>query len=70
MMMPVVDLKQVNPKKILIVNTFGIGDVLFTTPFIRNLKRHFPKASISYLANRRAAPILESYEKIKLRKRS
>jgi len=54
-----VNLKQLNPKKILVINTFGIGDVLFTTPFVSNLKANFPDAIIAYLGNRRTASLLE-----------
>ena len=46
-------------KKILIINTYGIGDVLFTTPVISNLRRAYPHASIAYLANRRTADFLK-----------
>src|SRR5262245_5375776 len=59
------DLKKVKPSKILIVNIFGIGDVLFTTPLIRNLRRHFPDAAIDYVSNKRVAPILEDYQEIR-----
>jgi heptosyltransferase-2 len=52
------DLKKLNPRKILVINTFGIGDVLFTTPFVSNLKAQFPDAFIGYLANRRTAGFL------------
>jgi heptosyltransferase-2 len=45
-------------KKILIINTFGIGDVLFTTPMIKNLKRAHPQAAIHYMANSRSAAVL------------
>jgi len=46
-------------KKILIINPYGIGDVLFTTPVISNLRRAYPHASIAYLANRRTADFLK-----------
>lgn len=46
-------------KKILIINPFGIGDVLFTTPIIHALKDAFSGAKIDYLCNRRSAPLLE-----------
>lgn len=49
------------PKKILLINTFGIGDVLFTTPVIRNLKAQFPNIEIAYLGNRRTAPLLQNH---------
>src|SRR4051812_29410823 len=50
--------------KILIINPFGIGDVLFTTPLISNLRKAYPQAFIGYLANRRALPVIESNPKI------
>ncbi len=46
-------------KKILVINTFGIGDVLFTTPLIKNIKLNLPQIFIGYIANRRTAPLLE-----------
>lgn len=45
--------------KILVINPFGIGDVLFTTPVISNLRQAYPQASIAYLANRRTAEFLK-----------
>lgn len=47
-------------KKILIINPFGIGDVLFTTPVIHTLKDAFLGVKIGYLCNRRTANILEN----------
>ncbi|MDE2028298.1 MAG: glycosyltransferase family 9 protein [Candidatus Omnitrophica bacterium] len=47
-------------RKILIINPYGIGDVLFTTPVIRNLRLAFPKAAIGYLANARTASFLKA----------
>jgi lipopolysaccharide heptosyltransferase II len=35
-----------------------IGDVVFTTPAIRALRRHFPHAHIAYLVEEHAAPIV------------
>lgn len=46
--------------RILIVNPFGIGDVLFTTPLIRALRLAFPNGTIGYLCNRRTERILKS----------
>ena len=46
------------PKRILIVNPFGIGDVLFTTPLVRAIHRAFPKSRIGYLCNRRTERVL------------
>ena len=46
--------------RILFVNPYGIGDVLFTTPAVRILKTHFPEAMIGYLCNERTKPVLGS----------
>ncbi len=52
------------PKKILIINIFGIGDVLFTTPLVANLKQHYPDVSIGYVCNRRTEDILKRLPQI------
>lgn len=44
--------------RILIVNPFGIGDVLFSTPLVRAIRRAFPTAYLAYLCNRRTQEIL------------
>ncbi len=46
-------------KKILIINPYGIGDALFTTPVISNLRLDLPGSSIAYLANQRTADFLK-----------
>jgi len=46
----------------LIVNPFGIGDVLFSTPLVRALRRAFPHAYLAYLCNRRTEEILQRNE--------
>jgi len=51
-------------KKILIINPFGIGDVLFTTPVIRALKESYPDSLIGYWCNTRVKPLLESNPRI------
>jgi len=51
-------------KRILIINPFGIGDVLFTTPVIRSLKEAFPDSFIAYWSNRRVRPLLEANPRI------
>ena len=43
---------------ILIVNPFGIGDVMFSTPLIEILKENYPNSYIAYICNRRAYDIL------------
>ena len=42
------------------MNPFGIGDVLFTTPLIRALRRAFPESHLAYLCNRRTERILRT----------
>ena len=44
----------------LIVNTFGIGDVLFSTPLIKAIKKKYPGSSITYVGNRRSYDILKN----------
>ncbi len=56
--------KENPPQKILIINIFGIGDVLFTTPLISNLKAQYPNIKIGYLCNRRTESVLRSYSKV------
>ena len=51
-------------KRILIINPFGIGDVLFTTPLIQNIKSSQPDVFIGYLANRRTAVFLQDHPQI------
>jgi lipopolysaccharide heptosyltransferase II len=46
--------------KILIINPFGIGDVIFTTPIIESIKIRYPDSYIGYLCNIRTAPLLYS----------
>jgi heptosyltransferase I len=50
--------------KILFINPFGIGDVIFTTPLIESIKSKYPESYIGYLCNIRTAPILFSNTKI------
>jgi lipopolysaccharide heptosyltransferase II len=46
--------------RFLIINPFGIGDVLFTTPVIRSVKETFPDARIGYWCNERVEGILKN----------
>jgi len=48
------------PKSFLIINPFGIGDVLFSLPLIESLKESFPSSKIFYLCNKRTCPVLDS----------
>ena len=48
------------PKNILIINPFGIGDVLFSTPLIKNLRFYYPDAFIAVAVQKKVAPVLEN----------
>ncbi len=52
------------PQKILIINIFGVGDVLFTTPLITNLKNYWPQVSIGYLCNQRTGEIFKNHPQV------
>jgi ADP-heptose:LPS heptosyltransferase len=43
---------------ILLVRLRLIGDVVFTTPAIRAIRRHYPDAKISYIVEEEAAPVV------------
>jgi lipopolysaccharide heptosyltransferase II len=51
-------------KRFLLINPFGIGDVLFTTPVMRALKENYPDSSLGYWCNERVAPLLEGNPRI------
>ena len=53
-------IKETNFKRVLIINPFGIGDVLFTTPLVRNIRKKFPDIYIGYVCNIRTAEILKA----------
>jgi len=46
-------------KRILVVNTFGIGDVLFSTPLIRGLKARMPDTNIDFMCNNRCQYVIQ-----------
>jgi len=48
-----------NPR-ILIINPFGIGDVIFSTPLIQILRDSYPDSFIGYLCNKRSYEVLKS----------
>ena len=47
-------------KKILIINPFGIGDVIFSTTLVETLKKEFPENEIGYICNRRASELMSA----------
>lgn len=48
------------PDKFLIIRFSSIGDIVLTTPVIRNLRKRYPQAVIHYLTKKRFAAIVES----------
>lgn len=50
--------------RILIINPFGIGDVLFATPFIKRLRLQFPASFIGFICNKKVEPILVTNKNI------
>ena len=46
--------------RILIINPFGIGDVLFSTPLITTLRKNFPSSFIAFICNKRTRDLLET----------
>ncbi len=51
-------------KRILVINPFGIGDVLFSTPFVSALKKVFSGSYIGYICNIRTKEVLETNPEI------
>jgi lipopolysaccharide heptosyltransferase II len=54
----------VNPKKILVVQSHLIGDLVMATPMLRTLRKAYPDSQISLLANEFAADLLEGLTSI------
>jgi predicted lipopolysaccharide heptosyltransferase III len=50
--------------KILLIRLRQIGDVVFTTPAVRAVRERFPRATISYLIEPAAAPVVEGHPDI------
>lgn len=52
-------MQKINSHRFLIINPFGIGDVLFTTPLIRSIKDVYPDSFVGYWCNERVEEILK-----------
>ncbi len=46
-------------KSILVYNTFGIGDVVFSTPVVKALRKRYPCAKITFVCNERVYHVLK-----------
>ncbi|MBS3115383.1 glycosyltransferase family 9 protein [Candidatus Woesearchaeota archaeon] len=51
--------EELNPKKILVFKIGAIGDILMTTPLVRQIRKSFPKADIVYYVGKYAADIFQ-----------
>jgi len=58
-------LKDREGRKVLLINPFGIGDVLFSTPLIGILKDNLPQASLYYVCNKRTHGAIEACSRLK-----
>ena len=47
-------------KKILVIRFSSIGDIVLTTPVVRNLKTQLPDTEIHYLTKKSYEPIVKS----------
>ncbi len=47
-----------NPRRILVIDLLYLGDLLFATPFFKNLRANYPQARIDLIANANFASIL------------
>jgi heptosyltransferase-2 len=54
------DLGNISVKRILVVKLDRIGDVILALPFLRELRRRFPQARISLVADKRVCNLLEN----------
>ena len=51
-------------KRFLIINPFGIGDVLFTTPLIQAIKSEYPDSYIAYWCNERVKEVFKNNPRV------
>ena len=52
-------------KKILIIQTAFLGDVILATPLIESLSAHFPSAQIDFLLKKGNEALLEEHPKLR-----
>jgi ADP-heptose:LPS heptosyltransferase len=52
-------------KGILVIQSLGLGDLLFSLPALRVLKRTFPDDPITFVTNARTVPLLSRVPEIK-----
>jgi len=47
--------------KFLIINPYGIGDLLFCTPLMRGIKKCYPKSEVSFVVGQRTHEVLKNH---------
>jgi heptosyltransferase-2 len=57
-------LSQADLKRFLVINPFGIGDALFTTPLVRAIKNSYPDSLIAFWCNERVKDVLKNNKNI------
>jgi ADP-heptose:LPS heptosyltransferase len=50
---------QPEPRRILVVEYWNLGDIVMILPFLQNLRVHYPNAHITLMTNPRLQPLLE-----------
>jgi heptosyltransferase-2 len=50
-----------HPRKILVVHTAFIGDVILSLPLVQTLRRSFPSCTLAFLAVPKSAPVLRNH---------
>lgn len=53
-----------NHQRAIVINIFGIGDSLFTTPLVRILKKRMPDLSIDFMCNKRTQHLFKNNQAI------
>lgn len=48
-------------RSFLVINPFGIGDCLFSTPLLQCIRSRFPSARIYFLCNKKCYPVMSSH---------
>ena len=52
-------MKKVKKSKILVIRSGAVGDVIMTTPFIKNLRENFPDSEIEFLVGKWSSGVLK-----------
>lgn len=53
--------KKIDSRSFLVINPFGIGDCLFSTPLLHLIRYNFPSAKIYFLCNKKSYPVMRDH---------